>query len=244
MGITEPAVLMRTIDGGNTWSTVFEDTAKSVFLDAMDFSGNKAVVIGDPKKEIIWLAASADKGLNWVKADSTELHKTVAGEAFFAASGSNIKLLYGDTRVAVSGGKESCLYIEKKRYPLMLSQGGETTGANSIAINPANPNLAFVVGGDFSHDTVSKKNSLRVSLNPFSQEMPKSPPRGYRSCVEYINEKKMICCGTTGVDISVDGGLNWKGISDKSFHVCRKAKYGQFVFLAGAHGTIALLKWD
>lgn len=190
MGITEPAVLMRTIDGGNTWSTVFEDTAKSVFLDAMDFSGNQAVVIGDPKDGIIWLAGSSDKGLNWIRADSTGLHKTVAGEAFFAASGSNIKLLNSDTWVAVSGGKESCLYIGRKRYPLKLNQGGETTGANSIAINPANPNLAFVVGGDFSHDTISKKNSLRVFLNPFRQETPKSPPRGYRSCVEYINEKK------------------------------------------------------
>ena len=244
MGITDPAVLLRTIDGGNTWDTVLLDTAKSAFLDAMDFSGDKGVVIGDPKSGKIWFAMTADRGKTWEKPDPSGLDMTVTGEAFFAASGSNIKWLPGNKQVLVSGGKESCLYVDKKRYRLLLNQGGETTGANSIAVNPADPNQGFIVGGDFSHDTISKGNSLRIRFDPFSQEAPESGPRGYRSCVEYINENKMICCGTGGVDISIDGGKHWKGLSDKSFHVCRKAKSGQKLFMAGAHGSIALLKWD
>jgi photosystem II stability/assembly factor-like uncharacterized protein len=244
MGITEPAVLLRTTDGGTTWNTILKDTGKSVFLDAMDFSGKNGIVIGDPKSGRIWIASSSDRGQTWEMADPPGQYLTADGEAFFAASGSNIKYITEKQWVLVSGGRVSSLYEGKNRFSLMVSQGGETTGANSIAINPGNPNQAFVVGGDFSHDTVSKGNSLRLNFNPFSQEVPKSPPRGYRSCVEYINEKKMICCGTTGVDISTDGGVNWLGISDKSFHVCTKAKFGQTVFLAGAHGAIARLKWD
>jgi hypothetical protein len=123
-----------------------------------------------------------------------------------------------------------------------MNQGEATTGANSIAINPSAPNKAFVVGGDFSHDTACYRNSLWIQLHPFSQKIPITPPHGYRSCVEYLNEKQMICCGTTGVDYSDDGGLNWKLISKKSFHVCRKSKTGNTVFLAGAQGTIALLE--
>jgi hypothetical protein len=118
-------------------------------------------------------------------------------------------------------------------------QGRETTGANSIAINPVNSNQAYIVGGDFKHDTVQSGNSLLVQMNPFNQKASTTPPHGYRSCVEYINEYQMICCGTSGVDISYDGGLHWKLISDKSFHVCRKSKTGNAVFLAGSHGTIA-----
>jgi hypothetical protein len=244
MGITQPAVLMRTVDGGSSWETVFEDTSKSVFLDAMDFSGEHGVLIGDPKEGKIWFAESLNRGKTWEKTDPSGLVKCVTGEAFFAASGSNVKHLPSGGWVLVSGGKESCLYLERNRHPLLLNQGGETTGANSIAINPANPNQAFVAGGDFSHDTLSQGNGLQLSLNPFSQQIPKSPPRGYRSCVEYIDGNRMICCGTSGVDISTDGGLHWKGISEKSFHVCSKAKSGAKVFLAGAHGAIALLKWD
>ncbi len=244
LGITEPAILMRTIDGGKTWTTVLKDTSKSAFLDAMDFSENNGVVVGDPNEGKIWFAQSFDRGKTWVKKVASGLKMTVPGEDFFAASGSNIKSLPGGRWILVSGGKESCIYFDLNRHSLKLSQGGETKGANSIAINPANPDQVFVVGGDFAHDTISNGNSLRLNLNPFLQETPDSPPRGYRSCVEYINENRMICCGTSGVDISTDGGRHWMGISDKSFHVCRKSKSGQTIILAGGHGAIALLKWD
>jgi hypothetical protein len=70
---------------------------------------------------------------------------------------------------------------------------------------------------------------------------PHAPPHGYRSCVEYITKDKLITCGTTGVDISTDGGKNWKLISKEGFHVCRKSKNGSAVFLAGANGRIARL---
>jgi photosystem II stability/assembly factor-like uncharacterized protein len=244
MGITEPAVILRTTDGGNTWTTVFKDTAKSAFLDAMDFSGDQGVVIGDPEEGKILFFHTHDRGKRWEMLSSPGLDTTAAGEAFFAASGSNIRLLTTEQWVLVSGGKKSCLYTGDKRFPLLLNQGRETTGANSIAINPANPNQAFVVGGDFSQDTLQKGNSLLLQLNPFHQQLPRIPPRGYRSCVEYLNEQKMICCGTSGVDISIDGGLNWKGISDRSFHVCRKSKTGKAVFLAGSRGVVARLGWD
>jgi photosystem II stability/assembly factor-like uncharacterized protein len=244
MGITEPAILMRTFDGGKTWATVFEDTAKSAFLDAMDFSGDQGVVIGDPEGGKILFARSEDRGKSWEVPSRSGLDTTAAGETFFAASGSNIRLLSGNRWVLVSGGKKSCLYIGEGRHPLLLNQGAETTGANSIAVNPSDPNQAFVVGGDFSRDTLRQGSSLLLQLSPFRQGSPKTPPRGYRSCVEYLNAKKMICCGTSGVDISTDGGTNWKGISDQSFHVCRKAKSGKTIYLAGTRGVIARLIWD
>jgi hypothetical protein len=242
MGITEPAVILRTIDGGKNWTTTFEDSSKSVFLDAIDFSGNEALVIGDPDKGKIFLLKSIDGGRNWEKSMSG-LVNAANGEAFFAASGSNIRTTPGGGYAFVSGGKESCLYLPSGRYPLLLNQGKETTGANSIAINPVYPNEAFITGGDFSHDTARYRNSLRIQFHPFIQTPPSTPPHGYRSCVEYLNDKQMICCGTSGVDYSSDGGLNWVLISDRGFHICRKSKTGKSVFLAGSKGSIALLEF-
>jgi hypothetical protein len=40
--------------------------------------------------------------------------------------------------------------------------------------------------------------------------------------------------------MSTDKGLNWKSISEEVFHVCRKAKRGKSVFLAG-NGKIGKL---
>ncbi len=60
MGITEPAVILLTTDGGNSWTTKFEDSSKTAFLDAMDFSGDHMVVVGDPVGDHIFFAESTD----------------------------------------------------------------------------------------------------------------------------------------------------------------------------------------
>ena len=151
----------------------------------------------------------------------------------------------------VSGGKSARIFsglgsLPHKWTTLPIVQGQESTGANSLAVWGdifSGDNIkAVVVGGDFSHDTVSTQNSVLVELLPklkFSQ--PKTPPHGYRSCVIYLSKNKLLTCGTSGSDISIDGGKNWTLISTEGFHVCQKAKKGKAVFLAGGGGRIAKL---
>jgi photosystem II stability/assembly factor-like uncharacterized protein len=244
MGITQPAVILKTINGGKTWIPVFQDTSRAMFLDAMDFSGDAGILLGDPVDNKIFLAQSNDRGDSWKIIAGKNQQVSTSGEAFFAASGTNIKWLPDNHYTFVSGGKKSALYFDSSgKFPLQLSQGKESTGANSIAINPTNPNQAFITGGDFSKDRTITGNAMIIYLHPFHQQVPHTAPHGYRSCVEYINKNTLICCGTSGVDISEDGGMNWKLISTKSFHVCRKAKSGNRIFLAGAKGAIAYFVW-
>ncbi|HVY76014.1 MAG TPA: YCF48-related protein [Puia sp.] len=243
MGITQPAVILKTKDGGKTWIKTFEDSSQSVFLDAMDFSGDKGMLLGDPISSRPFLAETKDRGDSWTMLRS-HLPNMEAGEAFFAASGSNIKWLPIGHFVFVSGGKRSALYIDTiAKLPLRLMQGKETTGANSIAVNPSNPNQAFIVGGDFSEDSLNAGNAVLINLFPLNQELPPAPPHGYRSCVIYLNDKTLISCGTSGVDISRDGGKHWKPISASGFHVCAKAAGGNIVYLAGPKGKVARLYW-
>jgi hypothetical protein len=239
MGITEPAVILRTTDGGESWSTVFEDSSKTLFLDALDFSGDHGALVGDPEQGRIFFAESVDRGKTWVQKLPSGFDSAAKGESFFAASGSNICHIQGSLWALVSGGKKSSLYFGNNRYPLFMNQGQETTGANSITIQPSDSNQAFITGGDFAHDTARYGNSIHIQFHPFIQIQPKTPPHGYRSCVEYLDADRMICCGTSGVDFSVDGGMNWRLVSGKSFHVCRKSKEGRLVYLAGTHGVIA-----
>jgi hypothetical protein len=210
----------------------------------MDFSGNKGILLGDPINNQVFLAQSDDYGDSWKVTESGDRPLSASGEAFFAASGSNIKWLGNDQYAFVSGGKQSALYMNHSgKYPLSLSQGKESTGANSIAVNPRDTNQGFITGGDFSKDSIIAGNAVLIRFHPFHQQIPASPPHGYRSCVEYVSNKILVSCGTSGVDISEDGGMNWKLISKEGFHVCRKAKSGNRIFLAGSKGTIACLLW-
>ena len=100
-----------------------------------------------------------------------------------------------------------------------------------------------VVGGNFSKDTIAVDNCVLISFQNGIPGMskPTTPPHGYRSCVIYLTKNNLLTCGTSGIDISTDGGMNWQLISKESFHVCQKAKKGKAVFLAGGNGRIAKL---
>lgn len=245
LGIGEPGYLLRTNDGGRNWKTVFEDRTKGIFLDAMEFGADrKGIVIGDPIGGSIYTLSTGDGGNSWKKQTPSQL-KVDPGEAMFAASGTNIRLLGKDTFI-VTGGSRSRCFVNGKASLLPLLQGRESTGANSIAVLEEDPSdsippLLIVVGGDFSNDTITKGNCVISVDKGESWFPPNTLPGGYRSCVEFIDKNLVITCGLNGVDLSIDQGLNWKPVSKEGFHVCRKAKKGNAVFLAGGRGRIARL---
>ncbi len=246
MGIAEPAVILKTKDGGNSWYKVFEDTTKGMFLDAMDFNKKgKGMVVGDPINKNAFLAATENGGDSWEVVKNNYKYAIPSmseGEAFFASSGTNIKFKddRGDISVFfTSGGKKSRLFIINECYDtLPIIQGKESTGANSIDVWK---NKAVIVGGDFANDKDTTANCVLVNLKKGSFTHPQTPPHGYRSCVIYVNKKTLVTCGTSGVDVSYDGGINWQLISPLSFHVVQKAKDGKAIFLAGGRGKIAKL---
>ena len=182
-----------------------------------------------------WLALKPEN--NFYTADT--------GEAFFAASGTNVKISgnkYNPLISFVTGGTDSRLFFKGQPLALNIIKGKDSQGANSIAINSTVTKIA-IVGGDFNNDTSSEKNIQLFTVRNGALLFPpvQTPPHGYRSCVAFITNDLLICCGLTGVDISNDGGLNWKLISSESFNVCAKAKKGNAVFLAGKDGRIANL---
>ena len=242
MAIDTPAHILKTTDGGLTWKKVFEDARPGMFLDAMDFSGNNGVVIGDPINGKTFMAVSSDKGDSWKPIETKD--KMMDGEAFFASSGSNIKLL-GTNRNAktlfVSGGMQSRMFFNGKAINLPLQSGRNSTGANGLALHP-NQQQGIFIGGDFANDKRSDSAILLFSLYPQATfNYPLTPLSGYKSAVVYLSKSTVLACGTSGVDLSVDGGLNWKKISDIGFHVAVSSPDGRYAIMAGGNGRIAKL---
>ena len=246
MAIGEPAQILKTVNGGETWKLVYENHTPGMFLDAMEFWNEQSgIVIGDPINGKFFIARTFDKGNTWHEIPTDKLPAADSGEACFASSGTNIRKLDRSEACFVTGGLRSRLMWKGNPVDLPLVQGRQSTGANSVAVRDdkklKNSNYFVVVGGDFTADTVSAQNSAVTKNGGKTWLIPSTPPHGYRSCVEFINHDQLICCGTSGVDVSDDGGMNWQLISKESFHVCRKAKVGKVVYLAGTNGRIGKL---
>jgi hypothetical protein len=188
--------------------------------------------------------------MQWILQEIIEnkRQKADSGEAFFAASGTNIRLYRDGSYYIASGGLRSRLITNFDTIHLPIIQGKESTGANSIDIfdtgNKKAGKKMIVVGGDYTAASATDKNCFYTIDGGKTWKAPKISPHGYRSCVEYLSQKDVLCCGLNGVDYSDDGGKSWKWISKEGFHVCRIARIGQAIFLAGENGKVARIIWS
>jgi photosystem II stability/assembly factor-like uncharacterized protein len=69
-------------------------------------------------------------------------------------------------------------------------------------------------------------------------------PHGYRSSVKFIDNNLVVACGTSGVDLTKDGGKNWTLISNQSFHVVQHQPNKKAAFFAGSGGRIGYLNFE
>ena len=148
MAVDQPAIILKTTDGGKNWKKVFEDTTTGMFLDAMHFEkvNGKLVgmVVGDPIHNKIFYAKTFDGGESWIKPSKKELKNVPTvpdGEAMFASSGTNIAITNFSKDapwLVVTGGTKSRLkdFLNHSfNDSLPLLQGFSSAGANSIAFN-------------------------------------------------------------------------------------------------------------
>lgn len=249
MAVDSPAYILKTNNGGDSWEVVYENKTSGMFLDAMEFWNEQAgIVVGDPIQGRIFMARTFDGGSSWQEIPDNFTPRADSGEAMFAASGTNIRVLGKDESVFVTGGLSSRIFIRDDHKKLPILQGRQTAGANSIAVMDYNSRnggqTMIVVGGDFNIPASDTLNCFFSSDGGKSWKAPKTPPHGYRSCVEYLSKKHIISCGINGVDYSFDGGKNWKWISKEGFNVCRIAKNGSAIFLAGTNGKIGKIVYS
>lgn len=248
MSVDVPAYILKTTDGGESWTVVYENKTKGMFLDAMEFWNEQAgIVIGDPIDGRFFVARTFNGGNSWQEIPIDKRPLADSGEACFAASGTNIRVLDKDEAVFVSGGLRSRLFTKNEPIALPIIQGKETTGANSVAVwdkfKMKGGKKMIVVGGDFNADTSRISNCYYTNDGGLTWNAPLVAPHGYRSCVEYYSKTEAFACGLNGVDRSIDGGKTWVWISKEGFHVIRASKLGGAIYLAGGNGKIGRIVW-
>jgi photosystem II stability/assembly factor-like uncharacterized protein len=241
----EPASLLLTTDGGINWQQVYYNNTKGIFFDGITFRNlTEGIAIGDPMNGKFTIIRTTDSGRTWFPDPENNLPAAKEGEAIFAASGTSLRRISaGEQACFITGGTHSRFFKgwqqwQPVEWPFIHGRSG--TGAFSVAFRDKLRGVA--VGGDYMLDTLTAGNCMLTRDGGRSWQPAITPPKGYRSCVQYITNKLLIATGTSGTDISEDGGLHWFNISQLGFHVAGVTPNGKCIWLAGSRklGKITL----
>ncbi|MCW3466814.1 WD40/YVTN/BNR-like repeat-containing protein [Chitinophaga nivalis] len=237
----EPAQLFLTTDGGTSWKRAFYDTTPGIFFDALSFfNAQEGIAIGDPLSGRFTIIRTHDGGLSWHRDTPADLPAATTGESIFAASGTGLVTFRDKKTYFATGGTVSRLFHSGDNwhaYTIPVVQGTATTGTFSITF--LNPQQGIAVGGDYKNDTARSGNCMLTSNGGRNWVAPSTPPGGYKSGVAYLTPHILVTTGTSGTDISYNGGKDWQPIG-AGFNVVTKARKGNRIFLAGK--SIAVLE--
>ncbi len=243
-----PAYILKTENGGASWRQMYVNRDSAVFLDGMDFWDRQTgIIFGDPMKNKLQILKTVNGGLSWQDISGNIKQEVKLGEAGFAASGSGIKTLDRGKVWIATGGSASNIYYSKnygkdwKKYSCPIIQGSNSTGVFSIDFLEGNNGL--VVGGDYLNDKESTNNVLLTKNGGKRWNKPVLPVLGYRSSVVYFNKNVCFAAGSSGVDVSEDGGLTWRQISEANINAIGKAKSGRLLLFTGNKGEIYQLSF-
>lgn len=241
-----PGLILYTEDGGTNWTESYRNDSKEIFLDGISFyNDKKGLVYGDPIQGKMQLLKTEDGGKSWLNI-SQNLNITLAeGEASFAASNTGIKTQKDGKTWIITGGSLSRVFYspnQGKRWQIFntpIIQGASTQGGYSLDFY--NAKTGVITGGDYKNDTVRINNLIKTNDGGRSWQKVKINPWGFRSCIAYLDAQTLIATGTSGTDISKDGGTNWITLSAQSYNVVAVLKIGKTALLAGNNGGVALL---
>lgn len=242
MSAGTPALIMKTTDGGETWEVNYRNDDKAYFLDGMDFFDAKhGVVFGDPIEGKFVMLETQNGGKTWQQSKSAPA--ALPNEAAFAASGTSIGIVKEDKSIRiVTGGPVARMFSGKADNwfvaDLPLAHGADSKGAFATANGGG---YTVVVGGNYKQ--LSNRDSTVCYAKKTDQkyQLSNTMPMGYQSGVCWLGDANFLSTGTSGTNISTDGGKNWQQINTESFNVCKKALRGKLVLLAGDKGGIAVL---
>ncbi|RZL63538.1 MAG: oxidoreductase [Pedobacter sp.] len=236
-----PAYILSTIDGGKTWQENYKNTDSAIFLDGMDFwDSQNGMIFGDPINNKMQLLKTDDGGLTWKNISNNLVKELKVGEAGFAASGTTIKTLDKGKVWIATGGSVSKIYSSYnygktwKIYKCPIIQGESSTGVFSLDFFDAKNGI--VVGGNYLKDKDNSNNILYTKNGGKSWKKSSKPVFGYRSGVTYLTKDICVATGTSGTDVSKDGGKTWQNISALSFNAVKSA--GSSAILVGGKGQI------
>lgn len=242
----EPARIYRTTNGGSTWKNVYANDTPGVFFDGMAFwDDDRGVAFSDPIDGIFLVITTEDGGRTWTPVPAAHLPVALPNEAGFAASGTGICVVEGGFAWIGLGGDTEA---DGARILRSTDYGNSWTVHTTPLPTSASAGIfsmvfmdnrhGVIIGGDYQNEMVADRNAAVTSDGGTTWIVSHGMPSGYRSVVVRLSGDRLLCAGPSGVDGSVDGGLNWVPMHDIGYHTMSASPKGGGVWAAGADGRI------
>ncbi len=242
IGEGENSRIYKTIDGGKTWKLQFKNTNGKAFFDALAFwDKDNGMAMSDPVDGNYVLIETNDGGENWKIADTDKMDNAKTGEAAFAASGTCLLTQGKNNIFLVSGGNDARVFRSNNRgaswtvSDTPITKGTAGSGIFSIAMYDSKKGV--IVGGNYEKPDETGNNLAFTTDGGKTWTLSKGL-NGYRSGVEFVDKKTIIAVGSSGSDLSADGGKTWKNLDKENYNAVR-AKGKNAIWAVGAKGLVS-----
>ncbi len=231
IGPGEASRIYRTTDGGAHWTLQFTNPDAAGFFDSIAFwDAKRGLVVGDSVEGRMGLFATEDGGEHWKR---VEAPPALEKEGAFAASG---------TSIVVAGRQEAWFGTTAARV-FHTTDGGRSWAVAQTPVRHEREGagifgLAFdglrgiAAGGAYQAPQEDAHNIAITADGGKTWTEPASRPSGFRSAVAFT-PIGVIVTGTSGSDVSTDGGKSWKRFDGAAYNAIG------FPWAVGPKGAIA-----
>ena len=256
--------IYRTTNGGRRWTLAYSNTRPGIFLDAIEFwDARRGIAFGDPMPDRdgrFLVLVTGDGGATWREVPAPGLPPSLDGEAAFAASGTALAVRAPRLAWFATGGGATARVFRSADggatwtvAETPVPAGGAARGIFSLAFSSAASGV--VVGGDYQQPNEARDNVAVTRDGGRSWSLPHPAGdagadaegrrlSGYRSAVAYVPgaaaRTRLVAVGTSGTDVSEDGGLHWARVDSVAYNAVAFASGRPAVgWAVGPEGRIA-----
>lgn len=190
VSVAEPAAIFMANTSTLNWQIVYIDTSDNAFFDMVVMKDNQhGILLGDPQLGCFHIATTIDNGVTWQKIECDNIPISLANEAPFAASNSNMLYLNQKVWFATGGIDGSRIYHSSnsgKNWKVAntpIVAGKAMTGIYSLDFY--NDQLGIIAGGNWD-SILEPTNNIAVSQNGGLSWQLKNHKLPYISCAKFI----------------------------------------------------------
>ncbi|TEA12059.1 hypothetical protein C8034_v006245 [Colletotrichum sidae] len=234
-----------TEDGGGSWKQTFANDEESAFYNCIDFDDEeRGLAVSDPVDGKFRLLETLDGGRSWKIVSSEGVAPALGGEFGFAASGTCIEAAAGRWYLASGGVDPGRVFRSPDGYNWEVSRstiaGGASAGVFSVQFRDELHGIA--TGGDFNVANGSAYTAAWSEDGGASWTASEVFPGGYRSGASWVPGLcgVAIAVGTSGSDVTTDGGRTWKKIGTEGFDSV-ECLDGRVCWASGSRGRVGKL---